>query len=588
MPLALSTGLRRAGRVYPQEREKAIRQQNDVEYAARLGLAASKRIGRSARASVLNAFQTHRNIGTAADRGLAPLRELLTEAMVYAWLRGQERGAKDVGNLVTIAAASPAYRGALSFLRKRLGMTVGQLAAAEAMADSHVVEVLATENLAISEALQKTVLDITEQGLHVRDGVKQLRKKWDKLGLSERNSYQLESIFRTQTELAYAAGRERIYADPDIDEILWGFKYVTAGDDRVRPSHMAIDGVTLPKDDPFWATNKPPNGFSCRCQAIALYEPRKVVEPPTDVTVNGEPVKVGADEGFAFDPGKLINPPIPPPSALPGLLPTPAPAPTLPAPAPKPVAPAKLAKTEKDLAVAKKDLAKVQAERDAFAKGVPTDRTTGLPRAPQATQDEWVKWVKRPEQRESAKAMREFTGPYYHEIRGLQLADGDPVKYKKWLRTQSAYSDLSESKLDKITARMQRHLDGLSKAYTRRPDLHEPRTLYRGLHQFSKADAEKLAKADTWQFRGWSSFSTEAEVAVDFGRDVTRHTHEFIELKIRTRAGMDVAKFTGHTGEAEIMVPQGPSYRIAKRKRVFEESRGGRKTYGWEIELEEM
>jgi SPP1 gp7 family putative phage head morphogenesis protein len=42
-------------------------------------------------------------------------------------------------------------------------------------------------------------------------------------------------------------------------------QYDTAGDDKVRPEHAAMDGITLPVDDPFWKSFYPPNGWNCRC-----------------------------------------------------------------------------------------------------------------------------------------------------------------------------------------------------------------------------------------------------------------------------------------------------------------------------------
>lgn len=44
-------------------------------------------------------------------------------------------------------------------------------------------------------------------------------------------------------------------------------EYVTFGDDRVRPSHAAMNGVVAAQDDPFWQKNYPPNGHNCRCTA---------------------------------------------------------------------------------------------------------------------------------------------------------------------------------------------------------------------------------------------------------------------------------------------------------------------------------
>lgn len=49
------------------------------------------------------------------------------------------------------------------------------------------------------------------------------------------------------------------------DEVL---EYSTAGDSHVRASHKLLDKYTAPKNDPFWKTNYPPNGWGCRCAVI--------------------------------------------------------------------------------------------------------------------------------------------------------------------------------------------------------------------------------------------------------------------------------------------------------------------------------
>lgn len=43
----------------------------------------------------------------------------------------------------------------------------------------------------------------------------------------------------------------------------YNLQYRTAKDDKVRPEHAALDGVTLPMSDSFWETYYPPNGWNC-------------------------------------------------------------------------------------------------------------------------------------------------------------------------------------------------------------------------------------------------------------------------------------------------------------------------------------
>ena len=58
---------------------------------------------------------------------------------------------------------------------------------------------------------------------------------------------------------AMAAKWEQFQEDGDR----YYLQYRTAGDDRVRAEHAALEGVTLPIDDPFWEEYYPPNGWNC-------------------------------------------------------------------------------------------------------------------------------------------------------------------------------------------------------------------------------------------------------------------------------------------------------------------------------------
>jgi hypothetical protein len=42
-----------------------------------------------------------------------------------------------------------------------------------------------------------------------------------------------------------------------------------------REDHQSWDGLILPKDDPFWDSHFPPNGWGCKCHTRAVTEARK-------------------------------------------------------------------------------------------------------------------------------------------------------------------------------------------------------------------------------------------------------------------------------------------------------------------------
>lgn len=48
------------------------------------------------------------------------------------------------------------------------------------------------------------------------------------------------------------------------------FKYIATEDARVRDEHLALHGIVLPKDDPFWDDHFPPWDWGCRCQTVGL------------------------------------------------------------------------------------------------------------------------------------------------------------------------------------------------------------------------------------------------------------------------------------------------------------------------------
>lgn len=100
---------------------------------------------------------------------------------------------------------------------------------------------------------------------------------------------------------AMAAKWEQFQEDGDR----YNLQYRTAGDDRVRPEHAALEGVTLPMDDPFWEEYYPPNGWNCRCTVIQVRKSKYPTTPSDEAMRLGE-LATGKDtrQMFHFNPGK--------------------------------------------------------------------------------------------------------------------------------------------------------------------------------------------------------------------------------------------------------------------------------------------
>lgn len=80
-------------------------------------------------------------------------------------------------------------------------------------------------------------------------------------------------------------------------------QYRTAGDEKVRKEHAALNRVTLPITDPFWDEYYPPNGWNCRCTVIQVLK-------GTPVTSHDEAMRLGEQavgkngDVFRFNAGK--------------------------------------------------------------------------------------------------------------------------------------------------------------------------------------------------------------------------------------------------------------------------------------------
>lgn len=95
----------------------------------------------------------------------------------------------------------------------------------------------------------------------------------------------LRTIFQTNVQTAYMAGRFRRLVENASDRPYW--QYVAIMDGRTRPAHAALHGRVFGWDDPIWKVIFPPNGWGCRCRVRAL--------SAADVEAKGLTVESGAD-----------------------------------------------------------------------------------------------------------------------------------------------------------------------------------------------------------------------------------------------------------------------------------------------------
>ncbi len=82
----------------------------------------------------------------------------------------------------------------------------------------------------------------------------------------------LKTIYETNLRSAYMKGRfDRAYESDAHPYLMY-----RVGPSKVhRPEHLEWDGLILDKNDPFWLTHNPPNGWGCKCYTVAVSKGRK-------------------------------------------------------------------------------------------------------------------------------------------------------------------------------------------------------------------------------------------------------------------------------------------------------------------------
>ena len=91
------------------------------------------------------------------------------------------------------------------------------------------------------------------------------------------NPARVETIFRTNLQLAYSAGRQAEMSDPAIADERPFRRFVATLDGGTTPTCRELHNTVLAASDPFWLTRQPPLHFRCR-SAITTLTPEEAEE----------------------------------------------------------------------------------------------------------------------------------------------------------------------------------------------------------------------------------------------------------------------------------------------------------------------
>lgn len=220
------------------------------------------------------------------------------------------------------------FEEAIAWFRKRVPMSKAEREA-RAKADArHAAHVASAAHLDLTAQAFAAIKKAAEKGTTLeefkKDVAAQVKAAWGR-----DDPWRIETIFRTNVQGAYAAGRYRQAKDPDVlaDRPVWMFDAIL--DDRTTSICKACDGTKLPADDAWWKGHLPPLHHNCRSGFITLTEDQagkltllKPTAKPKDgfgAEPKDEPTPFWMTEKLASSPAPLARiaagnlPPPPPP-----------------------------------------------------------------------------------------------------------------------------------------------------------------------------------------------------------------------------------------------------------------------------------
>lgn len=192
------------------------------------------------------------------------------------------------------AADLDLYSDALAFWRKKAGLTnaevkeatLAQREVAETAADLTQLEQVTTVWEAIEDAI--------EDGSTLADFKRDARA-----ALEDFSDAQIETIFRTNVQTAYSAGRQKQQSDPAVLEAFPYWQFVAVLDGRTSEICSECADTILRADNPWWDEHQPPLHHNCRSTVRALDE-----EEAEKLGVDSEGATVNPREGFG---GSLVE-----------------------------------------------------------------------------------------------------------------------------------------------------------------------------------------------------------------------------------------------------------------------------------------
>ncbi len=191
---------------------------------------------------------------------------------------------------------------AIDFFRRKLNLTPAQYAALSDAARAKAFTITTGAGQQVVSSIKDLLDEALSNGLTLKEFQNQAADILDAAGVSERTPWYWETVYRTNLQTSYQAGRWKQQSDPAVVAELPYLRYVSARLPTSRPSHVEKHGLVYPVGDPFWSEWFPPNGFNCLCSTMSISQ-SLLDRRGWEVSTARNFIYPDADKGFDINAG---------------------------------------------------------------------------------------------------------------------------------------------------------------------------------------------------------------------------------------------------------------------------------------------
>ena len=216
--------------------------------------------------------------------------------------KGEARSAGGFTALVLTPEFEPLpFDEAIQFFRAKTNVTPSQFAALETAARAKAFSVGDGAQQVIRDSIRDLLDRALADGMTLNEFQRNAADVLDRAGVTARSPWYFETVYRTNLQTSYQAGRWKQMNHPDVVAARPFLRYVSARLPTSRPSHVALHGIVKPVDDPFWDEYMVPNGFNCLCTVTSVSES---LLDRRGWSISDRSDFAPPDEGFDTNPGK--------------------------------------------------------------------------------------------------------------------------------------------------------------------------------------------------------------------------------------------------------------------------------------------